>query len=980
MNDTHYRQKLMSENRFEKLKVLFEEAMSLDPDARAAFVASQAAKDAELGKALADLLRHGEDETGYSDAVGSLAESVLTASGRALGPGSRVGNVEIIRRIGKGGMGDVYLGTQSEPLKRQVAVKLIRFGVALEPLLARFEAERQVLARMNHANIAQVYDAGTLENGQPYFVMEYIQGLPVDEFCTSRQLGLAERLELFTKICDGVQHAHQRGVIHRDLKPSNVLIDDDGNPKIIDFGIAKLVEDTGRDIKLTQIDETIGTPQYMSPEQAAFRNEEIDTRSDVYALGVLLFELLTGKPPFDIEGKTPLEARELIARTDAPKPSSIASATTPFSPRVLSGDLDWIVGKSLAREKDRRYGSPAELAADIQRHCNGEPVLAGPDEVLYRLRKFVGRHKTGVAVSAVALVTILGGLAGTSIGLLRALEAERAAAESLEIANQTVGFVEDIFSAADSTKVRGAQITAKEVVDQGVIQLRTNQELPWPPRASMLQTMARVYSGLGLYTDAVPLLEESTSLYTSNIEVLADRPAPYFEAQRDYIAILQRLDEAERAETMLDELIESQVEAFGPEDKRLVDSQLLKMNFFTGETDAAEARAHFAKTMALLDATGASDVDRGRLLTSMAAVYLEDGSFDEAIEAGRQAVELQAAADGIDHWNTLIARSNLAWYLTRSRRYMEAEAEYDTIVEAKKKIYGEEHFSLGITLFNLGFLESNLGHYQDALANYLRARDIWADQLGPGHSFVTATISNIAQAYYDLGRNEESEAMYLELIELERRTLGEDDPRRAFALNNLGMVYHAIGQLENADAFLSEALDLRIRTLGEDHDFVLDGYINLGRLYQEKGQPEQARDNFRKAIDIGTERFGKNSPIIGRGRLEMGALLVEQDEPEKALAYLEDAMPAFAAAYPDDFWEIGRLKSTYGEALMLLGDFRRAEEQMLDGLETLLASEDRRTRYTRHAIERLIRLYERTGDEARKAEMEQLAEQIRTGG
>lgn len=922
----------------------------------------------------------GGDETGYSSAVGALAESALSASGEGLGPGSRVGNVELVRRLGTGGMGDVYLGTQSGPLKRHVAIKVIRFGIAPEPLLARFEAERQVLARMNHANIAQVYEAGTRENGQPYFVMEYIEGVPVDEFCESRQLGLGERLDLFARICDGVQHAHQRGVIHRDLKPSNVLVDEAGNPKIIDFGIAKLVEDTGQDVRLTQVDETIGTPQYMSPEQAAFHSEEIDTRSDVYALGVLLFELLTGQSPFDTEGKTPLEVREMIARTDAPRPSSIANRTTPFSSRQLAGDLDWIVGKSLAREKDRRYGSPAELAADIQRHRNKQPVLAGPDEVSYRLRKFVGRHKTGVAVSAVALVTIFGGLAGTSIGLLRALEAERAAAESAEIAKQTVTFVEEIFSAADSTKVRGEQITAKEVVDQGVIQLRSNEELPWAPRASMLQTMARVYAGLGLYTDAVPLLEESTSLYTNHIERLADRPAPYFEAQLDYIAILKTLGETERAEALLDELIESQVEAFGPEDERLVDSHILKMNFFTGDTDAAEARAHFARNMALLDATGASDVDRGRLLTNMAAIYVEEGSFDEAIAAGRKAVELQTDAHGADHWNTLIARTNLAWYLTRSRRFKEAEQQYDAIVEAQEETYGKDHFALGITLFNLGSLQRDLGDYQDALANYLRARDIWADQLGPDHSYVTATISNIAQIYYDLGRNDESEAMYLDLIEQERRTLEEDDPRRAFALNNLGMVYHATGQLEKAEALLREALDLRIRTLGEGHDFVLDGYINIGRLHREKGELDQARASFQKAIDIGTERFSENSPIVGRGRLEMGALLIEQGEPEQALACLEAAMPAFEIAFPDDYFETARLKSTYGEALMLTGELQRAEEQMTDALATLLASEDRRSRYTRHAIDRLIRLYEKTGDDARKAEMEQLFEEIRTGG
>lgn len=968
----------MAENRFKTLQALFDKAMELDPAERAAFIASTAADDAELGKALANLVRHGNDETSYGDAVGSLADSVLnTSDSNAIASGTRIGNIEIVRRIGSGGMGDVYLGEQSEPLKRQVAVKLIRACVDLEQVIARFEAERQVLARMNHPNIAQVYDAGSLDNGQPYFVMEYIEGEPIDTWCKSQKLGLDERLALFARVCDGVQHAHQRGVIHRDLKPSNVLVDARGEPKIIDFGIAKLVGDAGQDAKLTQVDQTIGTPQYMSPEQASFHQEDVDTRSDVYALGVLLFELLTGRSPFDTEGKTPMEIRQLICETDTPRPSTVVERTQPFSGSALQGDLDWITGKAMAIEKDRRYGSPVEIAADLDRYRTQVPVLAGPDEVGYRLRKFVRRHRTGVAVSAVALVTIVAGLAGTTIGLLRALEAERAAAESAEIANQTVTFVEDIFSAADSTKVRGETVTAKEVVDQGVLQMRSNETLPWRARASMLQTMGRVYGGLGLTTDASPLFEEAARLYETNVGQGETLAGDYVRARLGYIDSIRRLGEADRAQALLDELIEKRIDAVGAMDESLVEARILKQQFFTGRGDGDEARAHFELSRELLEANDATPVQHSRLMTGLASVYLEETSFEEAIALGREAAELAARSLGPEHPTSLIQRSNLAWYLTRSGKYVEAEEEYEKIIETEERVFGRDHFDLGITLFNLGYLQRDIGRYRDSLANYQRAREIWGEQLGPDHNYVLATTSNVAQIYYDLGEYDHSESMYLGLIEQEKRLFDENDPERAYALNNLGMLYHATGQLAKAEQYLSEAQDLRVRTLGEGHDFVLDGYNNLGRVYMHSGRFDAARENFRKAIDIGTERFNERHGVVARGNLLMGALLIEEGSAADALPFLSTALALFETNWPEGFWETGQVKSLYGEALMMTGQLNDAEAQLRAGLDILLNGEDRNGRHTRDAIERMIRFHEQAGNAAGKSEMEALMDEIR---
>ena len=477
----------------------------------------------------------------------------------------KIPHYRILQKVGEGGMGEVYEAEQEQPIRRKVALKVIKHGMDTKVVVARFESERQALALMDHPSIAKVYEAGVTHNGRPYFAMEFVPGIPITEHCDRARLGTRARLDLFIRVCEGVQHAHQKAIIHRDLKPSNVLVaiqDNQAMPKIIDFGVAKataqrLTEKT----MFTELGQIIGTPEFMSPEQAEMTGQNIDTRTDVYALGAMLYVLLVGALPFDSRALREAgfdELRRRIREDDPPRPStrvgtlgseSRVSATRRGTDPVsltsqLKGDLDWIVMKALEKDRTRRYGSPNELAADIRRHIEHQPVLAGPPSTLYRMRKFVRRHRIGVTAAS-ALVVLLAAFA-----VDRALQAERIAEQrdraSQEAATaQTVStFMIELFKVSDPSESRGNEITAREILDRGAERIR--EDLADQPRvqARMMATIGEVYRGLGLYDDALPLLEESLKLH----EIAGSDGLEVAETAR-YLAILyfrkDRLDDAE---------------------------------------------------------------------------------------------------------------------------------------------------------------------------------------------------------------------------------------------------------------------------------------------------------------------------------------------------------------------------------------------------------------------------------------------------
>jgi non-specific serine/threonine protein kinase/serine/threonine-protein kinase len=413
----------------------------------------------------------------------------------------RIGNYRILEQVGAGGMGEVYRAEQSEPIRRTVALKIIKRGMDTKEVITRFEAERQALALMDHPSIARVFDAGSTPRGRPYFAMEYVKGIPITTYCDEHKLSMRARLELFIQLCEGVQHAHQKAIIHRDLKPSNVLVtiqDDKPVPKIIDFGVAKataqkLTEKT----MYTALGEMIGTPEYMSPEQAALTGEDIDTRTDVYALGVILYELLAGALPFE-----PTELRKagfegiirMIREQDPVRPSSrvgtlgareavVAHARRTLPGRLTSrlrGDLDWITMRALEKDRTRRYGSPAELAADVRRHLRHEPVLAGPPSAAYRTRKFVRRHTLGVGVATAGVLVLVGFAATMTVQANRIAHERDRADQEAETSDRVSEFLVSVFNVSDPGEARGNTIRAREVLDNGALRIQ-REEGPAPP-------------------------------------------------------------------------------------------------------------------------------------------------------------------------------------------------------------------------------------------------------------------------------------------------------------------------------------------------------------------------------------------------------------------------------------------------------------------------------------------------------------------
>ena len=800
-----------------RAEALFQEAADLPAEERAAFLDGVPDLDLKLRRRVERLLERMDDGR-----VASLAAVDALDDASDGGVGKRIGPFRLTELLGEGGFGSVYRARQEAPLRREVALKLLKPGMDSRQVIARFEAERQALALMNHPHIARVFDAGSTDRGRPYFAMELVEGRPITTFCDERRLDIPGRLSLFLDVCGAVQHAHQKSIIHRDLKPSNILVesrDGEPTPKVIDFGIARALDPSLADpALLTRYGLFLGTPEYMSPEQVEGAGGDRDTRTDIYALGILLYELLTGCTPSGATRGSPpsfAEMQRRILEERPPKPSkrvtslragaadrARARRTAPASlVRSLKGELDWIVMKALEKEPARRYETVESLAADVRRHLGGEPVLAGPPSRVYRLRKAVARNRAVfglaaalfiLAVSAAIWLSVL--LAGsnrlrrdaeegkrTAEALLaRARTAEAKALTEADTSRQVMEFLVSLFELADPSHNRGESVTVRELLDRGAA--RVLDRLADRPEilAPLCHSLGQVYANLGLYRRARPLLERA-------LDLLSDLYGPDHRRTlyaRIYLGRLHMLDrDFDRAEALLREGLAGARRALGNDDRVTL-----------------------------------------KAVKYLAWVLQQQGDHAGAEPLCREALATNRRLLGPEDPDSLGALQTLAWLLLHQGRHDEALALGEEALATGRRVHGPDHADTAVALNFLGGLLAECGRDLEAADRFRDAAAIRARALGMDHPLALEAESNRAEALLRGGDATGAEAIFERLHRRFETALGPVDRRTETALVGRARARFALGDergghalLDRVEAALNRALEDRAREQGADH-------------------------------------------------------------------------------------------------------------------------------------------------------------------
>jgi non-specific serine/threonine protein kinase/serine/threonine-protein kinase len=809
-------------------------------------------------------------------------------------PEIAVRNYRLRQLVATGGMGEVYEADQLRPIKRRVALKVVKLGMDTREVVARFESERQALALMNHPNIANVFDGGATDQGRPFFAMEFVQGEPITDYCDRYKLATRQRLELFLDVCSGTQHAHQKGIIHRDLKPSNVLVtiqDDRSVPKIIDFGVAKatsqrLTEKT----MVTSLGMVIGTPEYMSPEQANLTGLDIDTRTDVYALGMLLYELMAGALPFDAKKLRQAGFAELqrhIVEEETPKPSTrltalgdsavgIArsrSAEISTLTRELRGDLDWIILKALEKDRTRRYATANALAQDIRRHLNNEPVLASPPSNGYRARKFVQRHRAGVTVAALLAAVLLAGIVGTTIGLVRAVRAERRAFSEAQTARQVSDFLVDLFRVADPSTARGAEITAREILDDGA--RRIESELAGQPttQARMMGTIGTVYQNLGLYGEAQPLLEQALALREDHVG------ANSLETAESLFALgvqQRRAGEYAEAQALTERSLAIRKSKL-PVDDPLVARTIASLGWAMARQEKHdEAKALFEEALEIREGSLSPDhPDLAESLKDLGIFRWRQGDFSTAEPLLRRALSIFETSLGTDDYRVRDTLNDLAILYWTQARYAEAQALYERSLIIRERVLGPDHPEIATTLNNLALLFDAQNLQAKAKPLLERAHKINRERLGVNHDKTAMTLANLAWIQYRDGQYDDAIALYERALVGYENSIGPDHTRVAILLRDEARLFIDQQRWSRAEELLQRASDIWKGALGVDHPEVAETSHLLAGVYYRQEKTSAAEELFAQALEIRREKLGAAHPAFLETLEEYANLLRE---------------------------------------------------------------------------------------------------------
>ncbi len=781
-----------------------------------------------------------------------------------------IGPYRLLEKIGEGGMGEVWVAEQHKPLHRRVALKLIKAGMDTRQVIARFESERQALAMMDHPAIAKVFDAGETGDGRPYFVMEYVRGVPITAHCDKNRLTTAERLDLFRHVCEGVQHAHQKAIIHRDLKPSNILVaiqDGAAVPKIIDFGVAKATARTLTERTMyTELGMLIGTPEYMSPEQAEMSGQNVDTRTDVYSLGAILYELLVGALPFDPKELRRAgfdEIRRKIREEDPPKPSTklstMGEASTvqaqnrrtdrPALIRQIRGDLDWITMKALEKDRTRRYGSPSDLAEDIERYLCHRPVVARPPSTVYKTKKFVRRHTFGVGVAATIAVLLVAFSVTTALQARRIASERDRANQEAAASRQVSDFLTGLFKVSDPSEARGNSVTAREILDKGADKIAKDLQGQPVVQGKLMSTMGLVYDSLGLFGPAQSLLEKA--LETRLGALGPDHP--------DVAGTLGQLGtvwwhkgDLAKAREFLERALAINERHFGPESTEAAATlhNLGNVLWTAGKYD--EARKTFERSLAIRETRfGPDSAEVASTLNSLGAIAYKEGDFKKAAETWERTLAVREKVLGHDHPLLAQTLNNLAICYTYSGEPERGVPLLERVVAIQEKVLGPEHPDLASGFMNLGDALYYSGG-PNARLYYDRAVAIM-EAASPGNPELGRFLDRQAAAML-AGKDVQGARAVLERsLALRRKAFGPRNPEVGESLVGLGNCAFEEGDLKGAEALFDQGLALTTRPDGSYLPGAYDALKGLAKVMRATGREARAVE-----IEAKLKTFGRS--------------------------------------------------------------------------------------------------------------------------
>jgi tetratricopeptide (TPR) repeat protein/tRNA A-37 threonylcarbamoyl transferase component Bud32 len=932
----------MNAERWPRIEELFHRAADLAPTERAAFLDEACAGDDDLRRDVDALLAHDATQDGAMQAaVGRAVEQLpddSTASGGFTGAGSAplspwlpatIGRYRILRFVAEGGMGIVYEAEQEQP-RRVVALKVIKHGQSSSQLLRRFDQESQALARLQHSGIAQIYEAGTADTGsgpQPFFAMEFIRGQALLNYAEAHGLDTRQRLEMMAKICDAVQHAHQRGLIHRDLKPGNILVDETGQPKILDFGIARVTDSDTRATRQTDVGQLVGTLAYMSPEQVLGNPLELDTRSDVYALGVIVYELLAGRLPHNLIGN-PLEVMRMI-REENPQPLSSVN-------RLYRGDIETIVSKALEKDKTRRYASAADLGADIQRYLRDEPIIARPPSATYQMQKFAHRHKALVAGVAAVFVVLIAGIGASTREATRARRAEQTATAVDDfLQNDLLAQASANAQARPDTKP-DPDLKVRTALDRAATRIEGKFKEQPLVEAAVRQTIGNTYRDLGLFPDAQKQIERALDLRRRGLGL---QHPDTLTSMHKLAMLYYSQGKYPQAEPLFTSVVKERSRVLGPLHRDTLDSMNNLALLYTYQGKFAQAEPLYTKVLEVRRRVlGEEHPETLDTMGNMAYLLQEQGKYPQAESLFTKALDRQRRVLGEEHPETLTTTNNLALLYVDQSRYAEAEPLYTKLLEVNRRVLGEEHPDTLGTMNNLALVYKAQGRYAQAEPLFTQVVAGARHMLGEEHRNTLVSMSGLAAIYQDEGKYEQSERLCTKVVEVSRRVLGEEHPDTLLNLNNLASLYRDQGKDAEAEPLLAKVLNVRRRVLGEEHPETLASISNLAVLYRDHGNFAQAEPMLVKVLDARRRILGGEHSATLTSMRSLAQLYLSEGKYTQAEPLLREAM-AGRQKTPTGAWDRYYCENLLGTSLAGTKQYAAAEPALLSGYAGMLQEE-----------------------------------------